>query len=154
MAVIYDELKLLTTIKTAVAGVSGFASAGGVFVSPLAAAKAMEQGRMPVAVITPGGATADRDEPNMWDVEVGITLMVFNAGDAVGENAVMGGHGYDGLLAVQRRVLLAIGKLSRDSVPITFAGAGAARAELWDESRFVAWRELRFRGKVAFQTEA
>lgn len=153
MTVTYDELALLTAVKAAVQAVSGFGT-GSVVISSVNAEQVMQSARLPLAVIRSLSATADLDEPGLWTVDVGVSIACLDAGDATGENAHIGSHGYAGLFEIQRLVLLAIQKLGRDSgVPIQFVGAGAAQTEQWETGRYVVWRELRFRARVAFETE-
>lgn len=152
-----DEKTLLTTVRTALralvwsVGVPIFASSS-VRITSAVKDSAVAKMREPICLIRPGEGTADDDEPTLVHGSFSITLIHRIANDEIGEAPLMGAgnRASKSLLDVQRRVLGAISKLNRvDGVPIVAVGRSGARAELDDQSNYVASRDYSFRAEIS-----
>lgn len=132
----------------------GGESVMGAFVTPGPSDEAtLDQLRPPFALINPAGATNDQDEPSLMDESIDVTIAVVVDGDAIGQDAIIGGNRSGGvasskgrgLLEVQEEVLETIKELNQlDGVNVRFRASTAAAGALVDEIGYVASRTLTF----------
>lgn len=152
-----DEKTLLTAVRTAIraltwtVGVNIFASQS-VRITSAMKESAIAKLREPICLIRPGDGQNDDDEPSLIHGSFSITLIHRIANDEIGEAPLMGAGNRTAksLLDVQRRVVGALAKMNRDDgVPIVAAGRSAARAELDEQSNYVASRDYAFRAEFS-----
>lgn len=107
----------------------------------------------PFALIMPGSLVHDPDEPRfVQDGGVTIRLAASVAGDAVGENVLMGANrvseiasGNRGLLELQERLFNTVGLMvEQDGLVVKFRASGVVAAMKSDRIGYVAWRDYTF----------
>lgn len=163
-----NELTLLTTLKTKL--IAQVWTGGGSVVFPtgcvyitanvdLAMESALKTMRTPICLIQPLDSTSDPDfgeDPRLTFLNVNIRIVVMVPGDAVGENAIIGGNKTGGstasegrgLFEVSQELFNAIGQLNdNESLQLQNTQSGAANAAIVDDKTYVAWRDFRFTAK-------
>ena len=114
----------------------------------------------PICLIRPGSATSDPvadEDPNLLMQSFQILLGVVVPGDAVGQNALIGGNRQAndsskgrGLLEVEEQLLQSVGLLnSVNGVEMYNRTKSEATATLDDSNRYVAYREYGFEALCA-----
>lgn len=125
--------------------------------------QALADRRTPIAVIVPAIAQIDpefsADVVHLVRQEVRVTIVTATMGDALGENAVLGGN-RAGFNTSANRGLLEIGEKVRDAllrvddddgVRLSLFAASAAGAQPGTSLGYVAYREYVFIGRVTTQ---
>jgi hypothetical protein len=117
---------------------------------------ALKTMRTPFALLQPLSSASDPEFdqlPNLVQLQFQVRILVMVPGDAIGENAVMGGQRTGGSTAsegmgifdVEQRVFNAIGTLNQlESIIIQCRQKGGLNAAIVAEKTYVAWRDLTF----------
>lgn len=161
-----NEWQLIKEIKsTLLARVWGTSSnkvfpSGGVVISPdTNKDRILSNLRVPMAVIIPGGGSIDpahTEEPDLVTVSIGVELVTMQAGDGLGENALMGANYSDdtlsegkGIFQLEEELFNAIEFLNaKDAVRIQFVAKSEVAAVTDDRNNTIAFRDYTFEAEV------
>lgn len=151
------EKELLTAIKTKLQAAEWGSSGNKVFASGAVVVTGgfhesyLASLGMPAALIRPGSAITDEDEPGLQENSVTITLVSCVPGEAAGENVIMGANRQTdeskgvGLLDLGERVLLLLKELYKDDgIPILYVSRSNTDFTHSDDMRYLAWRDFDF----------
>lgn len=113
---------------------------------------------MPAAIIRPGQAITDEDEPALQENTVTVTLVSCVPNDAAGEAVVLGSNRQTdtskgvGLLDLGERVLQLIGELYKDdNIPIVYTSRSNTDFIVDDKRRYLAWRDFDFLARTTVE---
>lgn len=112
---------------------------------------ALARRRLPAALIRPGSLTADIHQPNFFEADLDITLIVSTAGDDMGRNAIMGANRVTGtsqgagIIHVGEAVLESISMLNaNEGFVIKHTFSSGIGIEQLNETSWINMRTLKF----------
>lgn len=163
-----NENSLLTTLRTRLlaatwSGGSVIFPSGSVYVTTntdLAMETAIRTARLPICLIQPGTSQSDPEfdeEPGLLRLDVTLRIIALNAGDAVGENVLIGAHKTGGATASEGRGLTEIEEAVYDSIgtlnalesyTIQYRWKSIAGMSVVGTGTMVAWRDYGFEAWV------
>lgn len=131
------------------------AASSAIFISAAPEPRALENMRLPAIMIRPAEAQVDPvadEEPNLIHQTIVIRILAKVAGDATGQNALIGGHQPSasssrgrGVLEIEREVMRSINFLNvNESIQVQSRGKSLVGAVLIDGLGYVAYRDLSF----------
>jgi len=147
----FRQLQYLIRAQTWPDGATVAFSSQSVIISASPIEETAEKIILPMAIIRPGGATSDQDDPDLLDQEVVISLGVGHAGDAYGEHPMVGGQRTSqtrsqgrGLLEVEEVLFNAVELLNTDDGVVIQFKAKSAPAASYIASQYYLFRDYLF----------